>query len=72
MLVHRLVASASPGKLVQNAEILIPEVCSETYDPVLLKAAQVDWDVRTGLGSHTMKTQSSGTQETWAVVLGPE
>lgn len=68
MLVHRLVASALPGKLIQNAEILIPEGFSETCDLVLLKAAQVDLDVQPGLGSHTMETWSSGTQETWAIV----
>lgn len=44
MLAYRRVVSASPGELVKNAEILIPEVGRATQEPVSLKAAQVDLD----------------------------
>lgn len=72
MPTHRPVASVLPGELVKNAGILMPEVCRETQEPVLLKAAQADLDAQPGLGSHAVATQSSGTPGTWAAVLGAE
>lgn len=49
-------------ELDKNA-VLIPEVCRETQEPVLLKAARVDLDAQPGLGSRAMETQRAGARE---------